>query len=173
MADTIQSRSNISQILKNVYFGAIQDAIQNEVSFISDAQRKQMPLDGTDLVIGVHLARNNGIGSRQISDYLPDGAAEGYANGTLRATRTFATFVIDNEVVKLSQRDVAAFDDAMSLTMGNVKNSLLKDLERQACGDGWKASSSPEARAASTEAVKVSRWLCHSSTSTVHSPSAS
>lgn len=132
----IHSRSNTGQLLKTIFDDDLQESVQNETPFLKYARQKNMPLDGSAFTIAVHVKRNSGVGYALISDDLPDSGQTGFVNGTIVATRVFSAFQIDNELIKLADRDEATFSERVEAIYEDSKQALLKDGERIVLGDG-------------------------------------
>jgi hypothetical protein len=136
VSGTVHSRSNTGQLLKTIFDDDLQESVQNETPFLKYARQKEMPLDGSAFTIAVHVKRNSGVQATNIGDDLPDSGQAGFVNGTLVAARLFAAFQIDNELIKLADRDEATFSERVEAIYDDSKNGLLKDGERQVLGDG-------------------------------------
>jgi hypothetical protein len=136
VSGTIHSRTNTGQLLKTIFDNDLQEAVQNETPFLKYARQKNMPLDGSAFTIAVHVKRNSGVGYALIGDDLPDSGQAGFVNGTIVATRVFSAFQIDNELIKLADRDEATFSERVEAIYEDSKNALLKDGERIVLGDG-------------------------------------
>jgi hypothetical protein len=136
VSGTIHSRTNTGQLLKTIFDDDLQEAVQNETPFLKYARQKQFPLDGSAFTIAVHTKRNTGVQYTNIGDDLPDSGQAGFVNGTLVAARVFAAFQIDNEIIKLADRDEATFSERVEAIYDDAKNGLLKDGERVVLGDG-------------------------------------
>jgi hypothetical protein len=136
VSGTIHSRSNTGQLLKTIFDDDLQEAVQNETPFLKYARQKEFPLDGSAFTIAVHVKRNGGVQYANVGDDLPDSGQAGFVNGTIVAARVFAAFQIDNELIKLADRDEATFSERVEAIYEDVKNGLLKDGERVVLGDG-------------------------------------
>ena len=136
VSGTVQSRTNTGQLLKTIFDDDLQEAVQNETPFLKYARQKQFPLDGSAFTIAVHLKRNGAVQYTNIGDDLPDSGQSGFFNGTIVASRVFAAFQIDNELIKLADRDEATFSERVEAIYDDSKNALLKDGERVLLGDG-------------------------------------
>lgn len=133
---TIHSRSNTAALLKVVFDESLQEAVQNETPFLKYARTKSLPLDGSDFTIAVHVRRNGAVQYTNVSDVLPDSGQAGFVQGTIRAARVFAAFQIDNELIKLADRDEATFSERVEAIYDDIKAAMLKDGERVLLGDG-------------------------------------
>jgi hypothetical protein len=136
VSGTVHSRSNTGQLLKTIFDDDLQDAVQNETPFTKYARQKEFPLDGSAFTVAVHVKRNGAVQYANIGDDLPDSGQVGFVNGTLVAARVFAAFQIDNELIKLADRDEATFSERVEAIYEDSKNGLLKDAERVLLGDG-------------------------------------
>lgn len=136
VAGTISSRTNTGQLLKTIFDEDLQESVQNETPFLKYARQKEFPLDGSAFTIAVHIKRNGGVQYTNIADDLPDSGQAGFVNGTIVAARVFAAFQIDNELIKLADRDEATFSERVEAIYEDSKNGLLKDGERVVLGDG-------------------------------------
>jgi hypothetical protein len=136
VAGTIHSRTNTGQLLKTIFDDDLQESVQNETPFLKYARQKNMPLDGSAFTIAVHIKRNTGVQYALISDDLPDSGQAGFINGTIVAARVFSAFQIDNELIKLADRDEATFSERVEAIYDDAKQGLLKDGERVVLGDG-------------------------------------
>jgi hypothetical protein len=136
VAGTIHSRTNTGQLLKTIFDDDLQESVQNETPFLKYARQKNFPLDGSAFTIAVHIKRNTGVQYALISDDLPDSGQAGFVNGTIVAARVFSAFQIDNELIKLADRDEATFSERVEAIYDDAKQGLLKDAERVVLGDG-------------------------------------
>jgi hypothetical protein len=136
VSGTVHSRSNTGQLLKTIFDNDLQESVQNETPFLKYARQKEFPLDGSAFTIAVHVKRNGAVQYTNIGDDLPDSGQAGFVNGTLVAARVFAAFQIDNELIKLADRDEATFSERVEAIYEDSKNGLLKDGERVLLGDG-------------------------------------
>jgi hypothetical protein len=136
VSGTIHSRTNTGQLLKTIFDDDLQESVQNETPFLKYARQKNFPLDGSAFTIAVHIKRNTGVSYALISDDLPDSGQAGFVNGTIVATRVFSAFQIDNELIKLADRDEATFSERVEAIYDDAKQGMLKDAERVVLGDG-------------------------------------
>lgn len=133
---TIHSRANTGQLLKTIFDDDLNESVQNETPFLKYARQKDFPLDGSAFTIAVHLKRNGGVSYTLIGDDLPDSGQAGFLNGSIVASRVFAAFQIDNELIKLADREAATFSERVEAIYDDTKQGLLKDGERVVLGDG-------------------------------------
>jgi hypothetical protein len=133
---TIHSRANTGALLKTIFDDDLQETVQNETPFLKYARQKNFPLDGSAFTIAVHVKRNGSVQYTNVGDDLPDSGQAGFVNGTIVASRVFAAFQIDNELIKLADRDEATFSERVEAVYDDVKQALLKDGERVVLGDG-------------------------------------
>ena len=129
-------RSTLNKALKYIYEPGLNFAIQNNIAFLYAFQKKKFPGVGKAYVFATHLKRNTNVGSRAHDGYYIPAAGETVDNGTVTPTYTHIPFEITNDLIKAAKGDRAAFKDGMRIVQETSRNTIQKDLNRQALGDG-------------------------------------
>jgi hypothetical protein len=129
-------RSTLNKALKFIYEPGLNFAIQNNIVFLNGFTKKKFPGVGKAYVFATHLKRNTNVGSRAHDGYYLPAGGETVDNGSVLPTYTHIPFEITNDLMKAAKGDRAAFKDGMRIVQETSRNTITKDLNRQALGDG-------------------------------------
>lgn len=132
--------STITDILKEVYEGRIQNQVQNEVTAL---KRVEQTGDGVSETTGgkyvdfpVRVRRNSGIGYRAENTALPVAGQQGFASVHVPLKYGYGRFRISNQAMELSDSNEKAFAKALDEEQDYLKDDLVKDSARIVYGDG-------------------------------------
>lgn len=132
------SLTTVAAILKEVYPGAVEDQLNQEVALYQILKdRKQVQAQGKQIKAAFHTRRGAGIGSRRENETLPTAGAQGYASPTVNYGRTYKRGQISGPAVRDTYTDDAAFENALYAEIKYDIMDLVDDLARQwHTGDG-------------------------------------
>lgn len=119
-------------ILKTVYPGFIEDQLNDEVVLYRKANRKKKKItQGLGLVRSIRIGRSQGLGARDNSGPLPKAGKQRYAAPTVNVARNYHRGQIEGAVIRDSDGDEAAFEEALAAeTQFNV-DDLVNELDWQ------------------------------------------
>lgn len=132
------SESVVSAIMKQVYPGAIEDQLNDEVGpWAVLAKEKRTLAQGQGIIEPMRVQRAQGIGSRGDTDRLPTSTNQGLINATIKMSSTYLVGQITGRVVRSSYTDQAAFENVLTEEMRFSMTDFVDDIARQvATGHG-------------------------------------
>jgi hypothetical protein len=127
------TESTVSSILKEVYPGAIEDQLNNEVALwaIFEKSKETVGGFGKRVVRPMRITRNSGVGARPDNGTLPAAGNQAYVNAAINPATTYLVGQISGRTVRTSASDSAAFEQALSAEMRFGISDLATDLSRQ------------------------------------------
>lgn len=131
--------TTLSNVLKDLYLGPIQEQLQNEILFLNRVSPKAQELVGNQAVIPLHTSRTGGIGSRGEGDALPTDGNQGYRRLTYDLKYHYGRVKISGVAMLKTRSDAGAFLRGLQSEFDGLKQDLQKDLSRQVYGDGTAA----------------------------------
>lgn len=136
MASPANTRASLGEILKIVYEPNLNKAVVNRSLFLSGLMKKKYDGKGKQYTFATHLARNFAVSARGADDYFESAAPETVKNGTLTPAYIHIPFEINNDLMQASKGDAHAFVEGMKLVQQTSKDTLSRDMNRMAVGDG-------------------------------------
>lgn len=134
MAGTQASESTVSAILKEVYPGAIEDELNNEIALWAILSKEKVTLDGQGqhVVRPFRIARNQGMGARNDTDNLPLPGSQTLQNAKINMASNYLVGQITGRVIRTSYGDDAAFENALEeeirFSLTDVPNEIGRQL---------------------------------------------
>jgi len=132
------SESVVSAIMKQVYPGAIEDQLNDEVGpWAVLAKEKRQLAQGQGIIEPMRTQRAQGIGSRGDTDRLPKSSNQGLTNATIKMASTYLVGQITGRVIRSSYDTQAAFENVLTEEMRFSMTDFVDDVARQvATGHG-------------------------------------
>lgn len=128
------SESTVSAILKEVYPGAIEDELNNEIALWAILSKEKVTLDGQGqhVVRPFRVNRNQGMGARNDTDLLPLPGNQTLANAKINMSSNYLVGQITGRVIRTSYGDDAAFENALEeeirFSLTDVPNEIGRQL---------------------------------------------
>ena len=130
--------TTIAGLLKQVYSDAIEEQLENNnvlyKIFEKDASTKN--LQGKDIIVPVHSARNAAIGARAEGGTLPTGRNQTHVQVTVPLKYLYGRIDMSGQSMLLARKDISAFVDAKTNEMEGIITDVTRDFNRQLHGDG-------------------------------------
>lgn len=151
------TETTVSAILKEVYPGAIEDELNNEVALWAIFEKTKVSLGGQGkrIVRPMRVQRSQGLGSRNDNDTLPPAGNQTLVNAQINMATTYFVGQISNRVMRTSATDQAAFEDALSEEMRYGLSDFVTDIGRQLFMGAGRITTVNGAVSASTSVVVV------------------
>lgn len=137
MAIDYHDLTAIADTLKNVYGSGLQNQFADEQLTYNQFPKSQRKPRGNGYIFGVRYARAQGVGARQESAKLPDPLAGKYDQGKILPKYIYGVLRMTGPSIEAAKTDVAAFVDGLSDSINDIYESLVNDMNRQACSDGF------------------------------------
>lgn len=129
--------TSIQDTLKNVYGTGLQNQFADEQLTYHQFPKSERKPRGLGYVFGVRYARAQGVGARAESQIMPDPLAGKYDQGKVVPRYLYGVLRMTGPSIEAAKSDVAAFVDGLSDSINDIYESLVNDMNRQACGDGF------------------------------------
>lgn len=128
------TESQASAILKEVYPGAIEDELNNEIALWAILDKEKVTLDGQGqhVVRPFRVARNQGFGARNDTDTLPLPGSQTLTNAKINMSSNYLVGQITGRVIRTSYGTEAAFENALEeeirFSLTDVPNEIGRQL---------------------------------------------
>ena len=129
--------TSIQDTLKNVYGTGLQNQFADEQLTYHQFPKSERKPRGLGYVFGVRYARAQGVGARAESTMMPDPLAGKYDQGKVLPRYMYGVLRMTGPSIEAAKSDVAAFVDGLSDSINDIYESLVNDMNRQACSDGF------------------------------------
>jgi hypothetical protein len=151
------SEAQASAILKEVYPGAIEDELNNEIALWAILDKEKVTLDGQGqhVVRPFRVARNQGFGARTDTGLLPLPGAQTLANAKINMSSNYMVGQITGRVIRTSYGDDAAFENALEEEIRFSLTDVPNEIGRQLFNGVGQLTSVNGAVTASTSIVVV------------------
>jgi len=137
MAIDYHDLTAMQEELKNVYGKGLQNQFADEKTTYNLFPKSERKPRGLGYVFGTRWARAQGVGARRESELLPDPLAGKYKQGTISPKYIYGTLRMTGPAIEASKGDMAAFVEGLSDSITDIYESMVVDLNRQACSDGF------------------------------------
>jgi hypothetical protein len=130
--------SVLTDVLKNLYLGTVNEQLNNEVlvTQILQLDSKHVDLEGLQAVIALHTGRSSGIGSRDELDNLPATGNQVYKKAVYDLKYHYATIQVSGQALQKTKSNVGAFLRAYESELSGIKNDVGMEFARQIYGSG-------------------------------------
>lgn len=128
------TEATASAILKEVYPGAIEDELNNEVALWAILDKEKVTLDGQGqhVVRPFRTNRNQGMGARNDTDTLPQSGNQTLSNAKINMSSNYLVGQITGRVIRTSYGSEAAFENALEeeirFSLTDVPNEIGRQL---------------------------------------------
>lgn len=155
--------ATVDALLKEVYAPRMEDQLQSETTTLKRIERTS---DGVVETVGgkyvdfpIRVKRNHGIGSRRENEQLPAAGQQGYAEVHVPLQYQYGRVRFTGQVMQLAEKNYQSFANAMDEEMDGLKESVVKDYQRQMYGDSSGLLASVTADGANTVTVDNVQYL--------------
>jgi hypothetical protein len=127
------TESSVSAILKEVYPGAIEDELNNEIAAWAVLDKEKVTIDGQGqhVVRPFRVNRNQGFGARNDTDLLPLAGNQTLANAKINMSSNYMVGQITGRVMRTSYGDDAAFENALEEEIRFSLTDVATEIGRQ------------------------------------------
>lgn len=130
----------VSDILKEVYEGKVNDQLNEEVVALRRIERTSegitTQVGGKYVVFPIHVARNTGIGARLEDEDLPTPGKQSYRRAQVNLRYQYGRLRLTGQAFELANENFQSFASVLDEEVTRIKDDLAKDLNRQVYGDG-------------------------------------
>lgn len=130
---TQATEASVSAILKEVYPGAIEDELNNEIAAWAVLDKEKVTIDGQGqhVVRPFRTNRNQGFGARNDTDLLPLSGNQTLANAKINMSSNYMVGQITGRVMRTSYGNDAAFENALEEEIRFSLTDIATEIGRQ------------------------------------------
>lgn len=127
-----------SALLKEIYEPPLQDQLQSEVLTLKRIEKSTQGIShevgGKYVTFPIRVRRNHGIGARLENEALPDARSQKYVSVRVALKYLYGAISITGQTMNLAKTNPQAFVNAMDEEVKGLRESLVKDINRQVYG---------------------------------------
>lgn len=130
--------SVIQELLKEVYEPKVRDQLQSEAIATKRLEQSSAGVGsrtgGKYVRFTTRIKRNHGIGARAENTALPAARSQKYQDAQVDMTYLYGAIELTGPTIELADSDYQAFAGALDQEINGLRESLKKDMNRQAYG---------------------------------------
>jgi len=130
--------SVVDAILKEVYEDKLRDQLQSEVITLKRIERTTEgvtnEVGGKYVTFPIRVRRNHGIGARAENTALPKPRSQRYKAARINLAYLYGALSVTGQTMELAGNNFQAFASALQQEMDGLKQTLVKDTNRQVYG---------------------------------------
>jgi len=127
----------ITDTLKLVYGEGLTNQFADEKTTYNLFPKSDRQPKGLGYEFGIRYARSQSVGARHESTNLPDPLAGKYDKGRIIPKYVYGSIRLTGPAIYAAKGDVAAFVDSLSDSVDDIYKSIVVDLNRMSCSDGF------------------------------------
>lgn len=158
--------ATVDSILKEVYEPSLQDQLQSEVITLKRIEKTSEGVSndvgGKYVVFPIRTRRNHGLGARNENEPLPAPGTQKYAAARVPLKYLYGLVSLTGQTMELASTNAQAFASALSEEVDGMKQTLVKDMNRQVYGSSTGILATiptGSAAAQTTQTVEVAQYL--------------
>ena len=129
--------SDLDAILKEFYLGPIIESLNNQLEMVQMFTKSTLDWQGRQVVIPVHVSRNDGTGYRAELGQLPTAGKQGYVNLNIKAKYLYGRFSLTGPAIATAKTTANSFATYVQSEMdGVVTDTKLKANQAMFTGGG-------------------------------------
>ena len=129
--------SDLDAILKEFYLGPIIESLNNQLEMVQLFEKSTLDWQGRQVVIPVHVSRNDGTGFRAESSDLPTAGKQGHVNLNIKAKYLYGRFSLTGPAIATAKTTANSFATYVQTEMdGLVTDTKLKANQGMFTGGG-------------------------------------
>lgn len=130
--------SAVDAILKEVYEDKLRDQLQSEVITLKRIERTTEgvtnDVGGKYVTFPIRVRRNHGIGARAENKALPVARSQKYKAARVNLAYLYGALSLTGQTMELADKNFQAFASALQQEIDGLKQTLVKDTNRQVYG---------------------------------------
>lgn len=128
---------DLDAILKEFYLGPIIESLNNQLEMVQMFTKATLDWQGRQVVIPVHVSRNEGTGFRAELGTLPEAGKQGYVNLNVKAKYLYGRFSLTGPAIATAKTTANSFATYVQSEMdGLVTDTKLKANQAMFTGAG-------------------------------------
>jgi hypothetical protein len=130
--------TTVDSILKEVYEGQLQDQLQSDTVTLKRIEKSSEgvthEVGGKYVTFPIRTKRNHGVGARGEMEALPIPRRQSYASARVALKYLYGGVELSGQTFELADKNFQAFASALDEEMKGLRQTLAKDMNRQAYG---------------------------------------
>lgn len=163
MAGASTTLTVVDAVLKEVYEARIRDQLNNEAIALkriqSTAEGITHEIGGKYVTFPVRTQRNHGVGARNENEALPDPRSQKYKPARINLAYLYGALSLTGQTMELAQNNTQAFVSVMDSEIEGLKQTLVKDTNRQVYGTSDGALATATGDGANNFTVSSTQYL--------------
>ena len=128
---------DLDAILKEFYLGPIIESLNNQLEMVQLFEKSTLDWQGRQVVIPVHVSRNNGTGYRPEQGTLPTAGKQGHVNLNVKAKYLYGRFSLTGPAIATARTTANSFATYVQTEMdGLVTDTKIKANQAMYTGAG-------------------------------------
>jgi hypothetical protein len=138
MAGASTTMTVVDAVLKEVYEARIRDQLNNEAITLRRIEKTSEGVShdvgGKYVAFPIRTRRNHGVGARNENEALPDPRSQKYAAARINLAYLYGALSLTGQTMELADNNEQAFVSVMDAEIEGLKQTLVKDTNRQMYG---------------------------------------
>jgi hypothetical protein len=130
--------TTVDNILKEVYEGQLRDQLQSDTVTLKRIEKSSEgvthEVGGKYVTFPIRTQRNHGVGARGELEALPIPRTQSYASARVQLKYLYGGIELSGQTFELADKNFQAFASALDEEVKGLRQTLSKDLNRQAYG---------------------------------------
>lgn len=123
-----------SGALKEFYLPAICEQFNSRTEYLAQFERNSENVEGLEVVLSLHVGRNQGIGARQELEDLPAPGNQGYTKQRVNLKYNYAQLQISGPLIRAAKTERGSWLKPIESESKGAVTDLRMDVERQLLG---------------------------------------
>jgi hypothetical protein len=153
----------VDGVLKEVYEARIRDQLNNEAITLRRIEKSSEGVShdvgGKYVAFPIRTRRNHGVGARNENEPLPDPRSQVYKAARINLAYLYGALSLTGQTMELADTNEQAFISVMDAEIDGLKQTLVKDTNRQMYGSSDGALATVTADGANTVTVASTQYL--------------
>jgi hypothetical protein len=163
MAGAATTMTVVDGVLKEIYEARVRDQLNNEAITLRRIEKSSEGVShdvgGKYVAFPIRTRRNHGVGARNENEALPDPRSQVYKAARINLAYLYGALSLTGQTMELADTNEQAFISVMDAEIDGLKQTLVKDTNRQMYGSSDGALATATADGANTFNVASTQYL--------------
>lgn len=163
MAGAATTMTVVDGVLKEIYEARVRDQLNNEAIALRRIEKSSEGVShdvgGKYVAFPIRTRRNHGVGARNENEALPDPRSQVYKAARINLAYLYGALSLTGQTMELADTKEQAFVSILDAEIDGLKQTLVKDTNRQMYGSSDGALATATADGANTFNVASAQYL--------------
>lgn len=163
MAGAATTMTVVDGVLKEIYEARVRDQLNNEAIALRRIEKSSEGVShdvgGKYVAFPIRTRRNHGVGARNENEPLPDPRSQVYKAARINLAYLYGALSLTGQTMELADTNEQAFVSVLDAEIDGLKQTLVKDTNRQMYGSSDGALATATADGANTFTVASAQYL--------------